>query len=113
MPARKFTKEILPNNDLWHRGGKLNQKRHLDLTEEEKLNIAECDGIKHDHKCKNPIFRCSKCGNYGCAQEVTEKCTNQGFKNDLCLNCGATGTRIPVMKDELAAYMVAWEEQQR
>jgi hypothetical protein len=55
MPARKFTKEILPNNDLWHRGGKLNQKRHIELTEEEKAKVAECDGIKHEHKCKNPI----------------------------------------------------------
>lgn len=112
MPGRKFTKEILPNNDLWHRGGKLNQKRHIELTEQEKANIAECDGIKHEHKCKNPTFRCSKCGNYGCSQEVPDKCTKQGFKNDICLNCGATGTRIPVMKDELAAFVEAWEKQQ-
>jgi hypothetical protein len=80
MPARKFTKEILPNNDLWHRGGKLNQKRHIELTEEEKANIAECDGIKHEHKCKNPIFRCSKCGNYGCAQEVPKNARNKVLK---------------------------------
>jgi hypothetical protein len=112
MAERKFVKEVLPNNELWRRGGKLNQKRHIELTDEEKANIAECDGIKHEHKCKNPTFRCSKCGNYGCSQEVPEKCTKQGFKNDICLNCGAAGTRIPVMKEELAAFVEAWEKQQ-
>jgi hypothetical protein len=30
----------------------------------------------------------------------------------MCLNCGSTGTRIPVMKDELAAFIEAWENQQ-
>jgi hypothetical protein len=45
MAERNFNKEVLPNNELWRRGGKLNQKRHIELTEEEKANIAECDDI--------------------------------------------------------------------
>ena len=104
--------EVFPNNELWHRGGKLNQKRHIDMTEEEKAHVATCKGIKATHPCKNPVFRCSKCGNYGCAQEVFEKCTEQGFKNDQCVHCGSTGTRIPVMIDELEHYMSEWEKEQ-
>ena len=102
--------EVFRNNELWHRGGKLNQKRHLEMTEEEKANVAKCTGIKKDHVCKNPMFRCSECGNYGCDQEVAEKCTDQGFKNDICLQCGSTGTRIPIMKEELEKFKAEWEK---
>lgn len=103
--------EVYPFNKYWQRGGKLNQKRTVDLSEEEKAKIAKCTGTKSSHPCKNPVFRCSECGNYGCAQEVAEKCTAQGFKNDKCLNCGATDTRIPVMEDELAKFIAEWEKQ--
>ncbi|SHI87212.1 hypothetical protein [Parasporobacterium paucivorans] len=103
--------EVFPNNQLWHRGGvRLNIKPHLEMTEEEKAHVATCKGIKKEHICKNPIFRCSKCGNYGCVQEVAEKCTDQGFKNDICLQCGATGTFIPVMEDELERFKAEWEK---
>ena len=102
--------EVNPNNELWRRGGRLNQKRHIELTDKEKENIAKCSGIKADHPCKNPVFRCKECGNYGCAQEVAEKCTAQGFKNDKCLNCGATDSRIPVMEDELEKFIEEWEK---
>ena len=71
------------------------------MTEEEKALVAKCDGIKHEHPCKNPIFRCSSCGNYGCAQEVADK----------CLQCGEIGTRIPVMKKELADFKEAWDKE--
>ena len=89
----------------------MNQKRHLEMTEEEKARVAKCDGIKHEHPCKNPVFRCSACGNYGCAQEVVDKCTIQGFKNDKCLHCGEIGTRIPVMENELDDFKIAWERE--
>lgn len=102
--------EVFRNNELWHRGGKLNQKRHLEMTEEEKAHVAKCTGIKKEHVCKNPLFRCSECGNYGCDQEVAEKCTDQGFKNDLCLQCGSTGTRIPIMEKELEKFKAEWEK---
>ena len=94
----------------WMRGGRLNQKRHIDMTEDEKENVASCPGQKAGHLCKNPVFRCTECGNYGCAQEVTEKCSEQGFKNDKCLNCGATGTRVPIMKDEFADFIAEWRK---
>jgi len=103
--------EVHPNNKFWMRGQQLNQKRLLDLTEEEKANIHRCRGIKAAHPCKNPTFRCSECGNYGCDQEVTEKCTAQGFKNDKCLHCGSTGSRIPVMEKDLAKYIEEWEKE--
>lgn len=103
--------KVIPNNKFWMRGGQLNQKRLIDLTEEEKANIASCRGIKETHPCKNPTFRCSECGNYGCAQEVIEKCSAQGFKNDKCLHCGVMGSRIPVMEKDLAKYVAEWEKE--
>ena len=103
--------KIFANNQHWMRGGNINQKRHIDMTDEEKANIATCSGNKDEHPCKNPIFRCSECGNYGCAQEVLDKCSEQGFKNDKCLHCGAVGTRIPVMKKEFDKYILEWEKE--
>ncbi len=85
-------------------------KKHIGMTEEEKANVADCRGIKDDHPCKNPLFRCEKCGNYGCSQPITDKCTEQGFKGDKCLNCGSVGTRIPIMKDEYEKFVEAWDE---
>jgi hypothetical protein len=102
--------EINNNSKFWFRGGKLNQKRHFELSETEKANIALCKGIKNGHPCKNPIFRCSECGNYGCDQEVADKCDAQAFKNGKCLQCGAVGSQIPVMKDELEKYVAEWEK---
>jgi hypothetical protein len=95
--------EVPNNNTKWDRGGRLNEKVSIELTEEQQKNIAACDGIKREHPCKNPVFVCSHCGNYGCSQEIADKCTKQGFKNDKCLKCGNTGTRQPVMKDEYSA----------
>jgi hypothetical protein len=97
-----------PNIKSWRRGVRLNQKRHIDMTDEEKANIAHCSGIKNEHTCKNPVFRCSECGNYGCSQDVLNKCTEQGFKGDKCLNCSVTESLIPVMKDELPALIAQW-----
>jgi len=98
-------------NTVWRRGGRLNQKRHVDMTEEEKAKVATCEGIKHEHPCKNPVFRCTNCGNFGCAQEVLDKCSAQAFKNDKCIQCGEMGTRIPVMEKELADFKAAWEKE--
>ena len=103
--------KVFPNNKYWMRGGHINQKRILDMTEDEKENVARCQGVKNEHLCKNPIFRCLECGNYGCDQEVIDKCTEQGFKNDKCLNCGVTGSRIPVMEKDLADFKTQWEKE--
>jgi hypothetical protein len=103
--------KVFPNNKFWLRGGRMNQKRHIDMTEEEKKNVADCRGDKDGHVCKNPVYRCSECGNYGCAQETIEKCTEQGFKNDKCLHCRSVGTRIPIMKDEFEKYVSDWEKE--
>ena len=80
------------------------------MTDEDKENTTNCRGIKDDHPCKDPLLRCEKCGNYGCSQPVTDKCTEQGFKGDKCLNCGSVGTRIPIMKDEYEKFVEAWDE---
>ena len=109
MAERKFPTEVLPNNELWHRGGKQSQKRPVNLTDTQKVNVALCDGSKKGHKCKNPVYVCSQCGNYGCVQEVAEKCSKQGFKNDHCLYCGAADTRIPVMEGQLPGIVAEWE----
>ena len=101
--------EIFSNNQYWTRGGKLNQKRHIEMTEEEKEAVVKCDGIKSSHPCKNPTFKCKECGNYGCAQEVLDKCTKQGFKNDKCLQCGKVGSRVPVMEDQYDKVKNDWE----
>lgn len=103
--------KVMPNNKRWLRGGNMSQKRHLDMTDAEKANIVTCVGIKEEHPCKNPVFRCVDCGNYGCDQEFVEKCSAQGFKNDKCLHCGAVGTRIPVMKDDFAKFVAEWEKE--
>lgn len=95
----------------WLQSGPINQKYFTDLTEEEKAKVTRCDGIKSSHPCKNPVFRCSECGNYGCDQELADKCTKQGFKNDKCLNCGMTGTKIPVMKEDLEKFIAEWEKE--
>ena len=103
--------KVFPNNKYWLRGGHMNQKRHINMTDEEKANIANCPGNKDEHPCKNPVFRCAECGNYGCDQEFLDKCSEQGFKNDKCLHCGEIGTRIPVMKEEFAKYIAEWEKE--
>ena len=103
--------KVFPNNQYWLRGGQMNQKRHIDMTPEEKVNVASCRGNKEEHTCKNPVFRCSECGYYGCDQEFVDKCSEQGFKNDKCLNCGSTVTRIPIMKDDFAKFVAEWVEE--
>lgn len=103
-------RKVPAENRSWLRSGRLNQKRHYEMTDEEKSNVARCQGMKAAHLCKNPIFRCTECGNYGCTQEVADKCTEQGFKNDKCLNCGAENTRMPVMENELADIIAFWEK---
>ena len=104
--------KVAPNNKHWVRGGSMNQKRHHDMTEAEKANITTCLGIKEEHVCKNPVFRCTECGNYGCDQEFAEKCSEQGFKNDKCLNCGVVGSLLPITKDEFAKYVAEWNKEE-
>lgn len=83
----------------------------IELTETEKAKVVTCTGDKDGHLCKNPVFKCSDCGNYGCDQEFAEKCSAQGFKNDKCLHCGGTGTRQPIFKGELEAVIAQWEQE--
>lgn len=103
--------EIFSKNTLWKRGGRLNKKRHVDLTEDEKAHVAKCTGTKNEHICKNPIFRCTHCGNYGCDQEIVDKCSEQGFKNNKCLHCGTVDSLVPVMEDELFGFMAEWDKE--
>jgi len=103
--------KVVPNNKFWMRGGHMNQKRYIDLTEDDKASVARCRGIKDAHPCKKPIFRCAECGNYGCDQEVVDKCSAQGFKNDKCLHCGVTGSRVPVMQKDFDMYVAQWEKE--
>jgi len=103
--------QVIAVNKSRLRAGKFNMKLHVDMTEEEKAKVAKCKGMKDGHVCKNPIFRCDECGNYGCAQTVPDRCEQQGFKNDKCLHCGAVDSRIPVMEDELAQVIAEWEKE--
>jgi len=103
--------KIPPNNKLSLKGDNPTPKRHIEMTEEEKAKVVTCTGIKDGHPCKNPMFGCSDCGNYGCDQDFAEKCSAQGFKNDKCLHCGETGTRVPIMKGELEKYIAEWEKE--
>ncbi|HWQ89177.1 MAG TPA: hypothetical protein VN374_04300 [Desulfitobacteriaceae bacterium] len=89
--AREFFK-----SKYWLGNGHLSHKRHVDMTEEEIALIAQCTGEILGKPCRNHVYRCSVCGNYGCMQELIELCTEQGFNKDECLNCGATGSQIPV-----------------
>lgn len=99
---------VFNKKKVWTRGGYLDQKRHIDMTEEEKITVFRCDGVKSEHPCKNPVFRCKECGNYGCSQEVLDKCSQQGFKNDKCLQCGTVASRIPIMEDEYKNVVEKW-----
>ncbi len=103
-----MSKEIAKHK-FWMRNAHINQKHFVDLTSAEKDRIARCDGKKDSHPCKNPVFRCTECGNYGCDQIVADKCSKQGFKNGKCLQCGAAGHLVPVMEDELAKFIAEWE----
>jgi len=103
--------KVVPNNKFWMRGGHLNEKRHIDMTDEEKANVVSCRGIKDTHPCKNPVFRCAECGNYGCDQQVIEKCSDQGFKNGKCLHCSVMGSRIPIMVKEFEKFIAEWENE--
>ena len=102
--------EIFPDNKRWERTGRRSEQHRVDLSEEELANAARCEGIKQEHPCKNLVFVCEDCGNYGCAQETADKCTEQGFKNDKCLHCGKVGTRSLVMKEEFAAVREKWDD---
>ncbi|OPX88008.1 MAG: hypothetical protein A4E53_02165 [Pelotomaculum sp. PtaB.Bin104] len=102
---------VFPKNKFWLGSANLNQKRHADMTEEEKANVARCTGTKDEHPCKNPIYRCTVCGNYGCVQEIVNKCDQQGFKGEKCLHCGVTGNLVPVMVKELPKFIAEWEKE--
>ncbi|MFA0815571.1 MAG: hypothetical protein ACC608_07250 [Anaerofustis sp.] len=104
-------KRVIPNYQHWIRGGKIDPKKHIEMTQEELKHVALCKGIKDTHPCKNPLYVCTACGNYGCSQETLDKCTEQGFKNDKCLHCGSVATRVPIMQEEFDEIMKAWENE--
>ena len=102
--------EIFRKDKFLQKNRHLNQKLHMDMTEEEKAKVARCRGRKSGHPCKDPIFRCLECGNYGCTQDIIDKCPEQGFKNGKCLQCGAVDSNIPVMLNELDQVITEWEK---
>lgn len=104
-------KEVIPNIESWRRGGgRIPSKQRVVMTEEQKQNVARCQGTKSEHLCKNPIFRCDACGNYGCVQDFVNKCSEQAFRNDICLHCGLKDTAVPVMMDEYEQVVADWDE---
>jgi hypothetical protein len=96
------------NNKYWDLCDNLNQKRLGELTEAEKETMEKCRGIKEDKPCLQPLFRCVKCGYYGCVQSEKDVCTEQGFVGDICVNCGSAGTQIPILENELAGCRLDW-----
>lgn len=106
--------EIFKGTKFWLRQGKQSptQNKHMDMSKEARENALHCKGIKQSHPCKNPVYKCSHCGNYGCSQIVLEKCSRQGFKNDTCLSCGTQGHIIPVPEAEMDAYQKFWQEKE-
>ena len=104
--------EIHSASKFWLRGGKMSQKRPIEMAAEAKQQVVKCTGFKKEHPCKNPVFRCKKCGNYGCSQIVPDKCSRQGFKNDICLVCGTRDNRVPVTEQELEQYQNYWQEKE-
>lgn len=99
------------NKNLMKRKDFVNQKRHVDLSEDDKEKVAKCRGEKHNHECKNPVYVCLECGNYGCDQDVVEVCTEQGLKNDKCLNCGVVGNNVPIMEEDFDDHREEWERE--
>lgn len=85
-------------------------KATAELTEAELAKIGRCAGLKEKHPCKNMMFVCLKCGNYGCDQNDIEKCTEQAFKNGKCLHCGSVDTMSPIMADKIEQYKQDWDK---
>jgi len=85
-------------------------KNAAELTEAELAMVARCTGIKEKHPCKNMMFVCLKCGNYGCDQADIDKCSEQAFKNSKCLHCGSVDTMSHLMADKLEQYKQDWDK---
>lgn len=98
----------LPNNKYWSMCETLNTKNYEEMNEDEKKNVEKCQGVKNHLPCLEPVYRCPTCGYFGCVQNAPDVCSEQGFIVDICMNCGAVGTAIPVLKSELAACMLDW-----
>ncbi len=105
--------EVLGHNERYSRGGRRKDKSHVEMTAQEKEGAATCRGEKDKHLCKNPVFVCKECANYGCSQTTVEKCSEQGFKNDKCLNCGTKNNRVLVMEEEYDEIAANWEKQEQ
>lgn len=102
--------EIYRKDKLLRKSRHTNHKRHVDLTEEAKAKATRCKGDRNTHPCKDPVFRCTVCGNFGCSQDMLEKCSAQGFKNAKCLHCGSVDSDVPIMEDELDHVTSVWEK---
>lgn len=81
-----------------------------ELSEAELAKVGRCIGVKEKHPCKNIMFVCLKCGNYGCDQLDIDKCSEQAFKNSRCLHCGSLDNMSPIMADELEKYKQEWDK---
>lgn len=53
-----------------------------------KLSICKGKRVKYNNSlCSKTLYRCKKCGNWGCDQTHQGECTNQGFVSGRCLKC--------------------------
>ena len=56
--------------------------------------MAMCPGKrKNGSNCSSTLFRCKKCGKVGCDQATPQTCSNQGFANGKCQQCGTSGQK--------------------
>jgi hypothetical protein len=56
LVAMSKDKRVIPNYQHWIRGGKIDPKKHIEMTQEELKHVALCKGIKDTHPCKNPLY---------------------------------------------------------
>jgi ribosomal protein L40E len=56
--------------------------------------MAVCPGKRmNGTRCTFPLHRCKKCGHVGCSSGNPIVCSNQAFKNGVCIKCGAVNQK--------------------
>jgi hypothetical protein len=52
--------------------------------------MASCQGKRKSTAiCNSVVYSCDNCTNVGCDQVEARECSNQGFRSNSCLMCGA------------------------
>jgi hypothetical protein len=52
--------------------------------------MASCQGKRISTTiCNSVVYRCENCTNVGCDQVEAGECSNQGFRSNSCVICGA------------------------